>query len=201
MSDDPTQAPERIPLAFGEPTAELKLDPEQGAVTHPDLPDYSTFASAQLIDDLARLQRYEERFVKAFGRAAYTTRLDSIRTVLQERGVDPNAAAPAPEPPPPRAACRLQPLADCVVVIPDTAAETTAGGLIVVDSAKEKPQTGEVWAVGPGKATPSGSLVPAVQVGQTVLFGRYAGAELTLDDVAVLVMREDDILGILGPKA
>lgn len=199
-TDDPTKPPERIPLAFGEPTAELKLDPEQGAVAHPDLPDYSTFGSAQLIDDLARLQRYEERFVKAFGRTAYAARLASIREVLTTRGVDPDAAAPAPEPPPPRPACRLVPLADHVVVVPATAAEVTEGGIIVPDSAKEKPQQGEVWAVGPGKPTPTGSMLPTVKTGDTVLFGRYAGIELELDGQKVLIMREEDILGILGAK-
>ena len=101
--------------------------------------------------------------------------------------------------PPP---CRLQPLADHVVVLPQEAESLTEGGLVIPDTAKEKPMQGAVLAVGPGRVEPGiGTVLPAVAVGQTVLFGRYAGTEVVLDDVRILILREEDCLGIVTPPA
>lgn len=99
-------------------------------------------------------------------------------------------------------ACRLKPLADHVVIRPAAAKATTDGGLVIPDSAKEIPMQGEVLAVGPGRIDPGiGTVLPAVNVGDAVLFGRYAGVEVTLDGEDVRIMREEDILGILAPEA
>ena len=87
----------------------------------------------------------------------------------------------------------LNPLDDRVVVEPLSAEETTAGGIVLPDSAKEKPQRGEVVSVGPGK---DGNLM-TVQPGDIVLYGKYAGQELQYNGVDYLIMREDDILVIL----
>ena len=87
----------------------------------------------------------------------------------------------------------IKPLADRVIVEVSPAEEKTASGLIIPDTAKEKPQRGEVVAVGPGK---DGNLM-TVQVGDTVLYGKYAGQELNFEGYDYLIMREDDILVIL----
>ena len=87
----------------------------------------------------------------------------------------------------------IKPLADRVIVEAAAAEEKTAGGIIIPDTAKEKPQRGEVVAVGPGK---DGNLM-TVQVGDTVLYGKYAGQELNFEGYDYLIMREDDILVIL----
>lgn len=98
-------------------------------------------------------------------------------------------------------ACRLQPLADHVVVLPDAAKATTEGGLVIPDSAQEVPMRGRVLATGPGAILPGiGSVPMTVAVGQAVLFGRYAGVEVLLDGEQVRIMREEDILGILAPE-
>ena len=92
----------------------------------------------------------------------------------------------------------LKPLNDRVLVKRMDAEEKTAGGLYIPDNAKEKPSRGEVIAVGPGK-TENGVLVPLqVKVGDTVLFTKYAGTEIKVDGVEHMIMREDDILAILG---
>lgn len=97
--------------------------------------------------------------------------------------------------------CRLQPLADHVVIRPAEAKATTEGGLHIPETAKEVPMRGAVLAVGPGRIEPGiGTVVPAVAVGQDVLFGRYAGVEVTLDGEELRIMREEDILGILAPE-
>ena len=88
---------------------------------------------------------------------------------------------------------KVQPLADRVLIEAAAAEEKTAGGIIIPDTAKEKPQRGEVVAVGPGK---DGNLM-TVQVGDTVLYGKYAGQELNFEGYDYLIMREDDILVIL----
>lgn len=88
---------------------------------------------------------------------------------------------------------KLKPINDRVVVKPAQAEEKTAGGIIVPDNAKEKPQRGEVVAVGPGK---EGNLM-TVQVGDVVLYGKYAGQDLSYQGEDYLIMREDDILVIL----
>ncbi len=87
----------------------------------------------------------------------------------------------------------MKPINDRVVVKPAPAEEKTKGGIIIPDTAKEKPQRGEVVAVGPGK---DGNLM-TVQVGDTVLYGKYAGQELNYEGQDYLIMREDDILIIL----
>ena len=88
----------------------------------------------------------------------------------------------------------MKPINDRVVVKPSPAEEKTAGGIIIPDTAKEKPQKGEVVAVGPGK---DGNSM-TVQVGDVVLYGKYAGQELNYQGQDYLIMREDDILVILG---
>ena len=87
----------------------------------------------------------------------------------------------------------MRPINDRVVVKPAPAEEKTKGGIIIPDTAKEKPQRGDVVAVGPGK---DGNLM-TVQVGDTVLYGKYAGQELNFEGYDYLIMREDDILVIL----
>jgi chaperonin GroES len=80
--------------------------------------------------------------------------------------------------------------------------ETTRNGIIIPDSAKEKPQEGEVMAVGHGKRLESGELVALdVKVGERILFGKYSGSETKLDGVEYIVMREGDVLGILDSAA
>jgi chaperonin GroES len=87
----------------------------------------------------------------------------------------------------------MKPINDRVVVKPAEAEEKTKGGIIIPDTAKEKPQRGEVIAVGPGK---DGNLM-TVQVGDVVLYGKYAGQEINIKGHDYLIMREDDILVII----
>ena len=93
----------------------------------------------------------------------------------------------------------IRPLYDRIVVKRlDTQDEKTASGLIIPDSAKEKPQEGEVVAVGKGKRLEDGKVVPLdVKVGDRILFGKYSGSEIKLDGEELLIMREDEVLGIL----
>ncbi|MCL1890395.1 MAG: co-chaperone GroES [Desulfovibrionaceae bacterium] len=92
----------------------------------------------------------------------------------------------------------LKPLNDRVLVKRLESEDKTAGGLYIPDTAKEKPSKGEVVAVGPGKTADDGKLVPTtVKAGDLVLFNKYAGTEIKIDGVDHLVMREDDILGII----
>lgn len=91
------------------------------------------------------------------------------------------------------------PLHDRVLVSRVESDEKTKGGLIIPDSAKEKPAEGEVIAVGPGARKDSGELIaPSVNVGDRVLFGKWSGTEVTLDGKEMLIMKESDIMGILG---
>ena len=95
-------------------------------------------------------------------------------------------------------AVNLTPLHDRVIVRRIEEKETVKGGIIIPDTAKEKPQEGEVIAVGPGKVTDDGKLQPmSVKVGDKILFGKYSGSEVKLGNEELLIMREDDILGIL----
>jgi chaperonin GroES len=99
----------------------------------------------------------------------------------------------------------IRPLHDRIVVkrIEEKEA-TTAGGLFIPDSAKEKPQEGQVVAVGKGKRADDGKLIaPDVQVGDRILFGKYSGSDIKLDGEEFLIMREDEVLGVLdaAPKA
>lgn len=87
----------------------------------------------------------------------------------------------------------MKPIADRVIIKPAPADEKTKGGLIIPDTAKEKPQRGEVVAVGPGK---DGNLM-TVQVGDIVLYGKYSGQEIHFDGTDYLIMREDDILCVI----
>lgn len=96
----------------------------------------------------------------------------------------------------------FRPLHDRVVVKRIDAEEKTAGGIIIPDSAKEKPSQGEVIAVGPGARDESGKLVPLdVQVGDRVLFGKWSGTEVKLDSEELLIMKESDIMGVLEGQA
>jgi chaperonin GroES len=91
------------------------------------------------------------------------------------------------------------PLHDRVVVRRTEGDEKTAGGLIIPDSAKEKPAEGEVIAVGEGARKDSGELIaPSVAVGNKVLFGKWSGTEVTLDGEELLIMKESDIMGIIA---
>jgi chaperonin GroES len=95
-------------------------------------------------------------------------------------------------------AVTIKPLSDRVVVRPQEAEEKTAGGLFIPDTAKEKPQRGTVVAVGPGKVENGTKVDMSVKEGDTVLYGKYAGTEITLGDEEVMIMRESDILGIVN---
>lgn len=93
---------------------------------------------------------------------------------------------------------KIKPLADRVVVKPLESVEKTKGGIYVPDTAKEKPQEGEVVAVGPGKISDSGSLIkPEVKVGDKILYGKYSGTEVTVEEEEYLIIRESDILATL----
>ena len=93
----------------------------------------------------------------------------------------------------------IRPLHDRVVVKRMEEERTSAGGIVIPDSAAEKPQKGEVVAVGNGKLTDSGELRALdVKVGDQVLFGKYSGTEIKLDGEDVLIMKEEDILGVLA---
>jgi chaperonin GroES len=93
----------------------------------------------------------------------------------------------------------LQPLDDRIVVKPGESEETTASGLVIPDTAKEKPQQGEVIAVGPGKRSEqTGDVIPVgVSVGDTVLYSKYGGTEVTVDGQDVLVLSARDVLAIV----
>ena len=96
---------------------------------------------------------------------------------------------------------QIRPLYDRVVVKRIEQKETLQGGLYIPDSAKEKPQEGEVVAIGKGKRLEDGKLVPLdVQVGDRILFGKYSGSDIKLDGEEYLIMREDEVLGILDAK-
>lgn len=92
----------------------------------------------------------------------------------------------------------LKPLEDRIVVRPREAQETTVSGIVIPDTAKEKPQQGTVVAVGPGKFSDAGSKIEmTVKKGEKVLYGKYSGSEVTIDGVEYVIMRESDILAIL----
>jgi chaperonin GroES len=93
----------------------------------------------------------------------------------------------------------LKPLADRVVIRPSKAEEKTKGGIIVPDTAKEKPVWGEIVAVGPGRMSDEGKVISMeVKVGDKVLYGKYSGTEVTVDGEELLIMRESDIFAIMG---
>jgi chaperonin GroES len=97
---------------------------------------------------------------------------------------------------------KFRPLHDRVVVRRIDAEEKTAGGIIIPDTAKEKPQQGEVVAVGPGKRDETGKLVALdVREGDQILFGKWSGTEVKIDGEDLLIMKEDDIMGIVEGAA
>jgi chaperonin GroES len=93
----------------------------------------------------------------------------------------------------------LQPLEDRIVVRPGESEETTASGLVIPDTAKEKPQQGEVLAVGPGKRTDQpGEIIPVdVNAGDTVVYSKYGGTEITTDGEDVLILSARDVLAVI----
>jgi chaperonin GroES len=97
-----------------------------------------------------------------------------------------------------RKAMKIRPLQDRVIVQRIEEEERTKGGIIIPDTAKEKPQEGKVIAVGKGKMNEAGKLLPlSVKEGDRILFGKYSGSEVKLNDEEYLIMREEDVLGIL----
>jgi chaperonin GroES len=94
-------------------------------------------------------------------------------------------------------ATKIRPLNDRVIVKRIAEEEKTKGGIIIPDTAKEKPQEGQIVAVGPGKNEDGKTIPLGVKAGDKILFGKYSGTEITLDGEEHLIMREDDILGVL----
>ena len=93
---------------------------------------------------------------------------------------------------------KLRPLHDRILVKRLEEEQVTKGGIIIPDSAKEKPMKGEVIAVGPGRRDDAGALIPMeVKAGDLVLFGKYAGQTVKIDGEELLVMREDDVMGVV----
>jgi chaperonin GroES len=93
---------------------------------------------------------------------------------------------------------KLRPLQDRIIVERLEEESKTAGGILIPDTAKEKPQRGKIVAVGKGKVTEDGKVLPVdVKVGDKVLFGKYAGTEIKVEGIDYLIMREDDILGVI----
>jgi chaperonin GroES len=92
----------------------------------------------------------------------------------------------------------IRPLGDRVVIQPATKEEVSAAGVILPDTAKEKPQKGEIIAVGPGRTLDNGTVqAPSVEVGQTVLYAKYAGTEVKIDGEEYLILSEKDVLAIV----
>jgi chaperonin GroES len=97
---------------------------------------------------------------------------------------------------------RIRPLYDRIVVERIDEKETTRSGIVIPDSAKEKPQQGEVIAVGKGKRLDDGKVVALdIKVGDRILFGKYSGSEIKLDGTEYIIMREDDVFGVLDVAA
>ena len=93
---------------------------------------------------------------------------------------------------------KLQPLADRVVIRPLEETEEMRGGLYIPDTAKEKPMQGEVIAVGPGRVEKGEKVPMELKTGQKVLYGKYSGTEVTIDDEQLLIIKESDVLAIVG---
>jgi chaperonin GroES len=94
---------------------------------------------------------------------------------------------------------KVRPLYDRLLVRPLPAAETAGGGIIIPDTAREKPQTGEVLAVGDGKVLENGTKLPlAVQVGHKVLFWKHSGTDIRIDGDEILILREDEVMAVLA---
>ena len=93
---------------------------------------------------------------------------------------------------------KIQPLGDRLIIKAVEAKEVKKSGIIIPETAKEKPQEGEVMAVGKGKLTEEGKLIPMeVKTGDIVLYGKYSGTEIKINDEEYLIMREEDVLGIV----
>ncbi|MBM4445625.1 MAG: co-chaperone GroES [Chloroflexi bacterium] len=94
-----------------------------------------------------------------------------------------------------KATSKVEPLGDRVVISPAKREEVSKGGIVLPDTAKEKPQDGEVVAVGPGKMTDDGKRIPMdLKVGDVVIYAKYAGTEIKVDDQELIIVRESDIL-------
>jgi chaperonin GroES len=91
----------------------------------------------------------------------------------------------------------IKPLSDRVVVKPQPAEEKTSSGLFIPDTAKEKPQRGTIVSVGPGRVENGTQIAMSVKEGDTVLYGKYAGTEISINEEELLIMRETDILGVI----
>lgn len=92
----------------------------------------------------------------------------------------------------------VKPLADRIILLPLEAEQKTAGGIIIPDAAKEKPQKGEIVAVGPGKIADSGQKIEmSLKSGDKVLYGKYSGTEVSIDGKDYLIMKESDVLAVL----
>ena len=99
-------------------------------------------------------------------------------------------------------AIKMQPLADRLVVKPIAREEVTKGGIVLPDTAKEKPQEGEVLAVGPGRMTEDGKRIPMdVKVGDIVIYTKYGGTEIKVDGEELIILRESDILAVKTKKS
>ena len=93
---------------------------------------------------------------------------------------------------------KIQPLEDRVVIMPDDETETMRGGLYIPDTAKEKPTQGEVIAVGPGRFEKGARVPMDVKVGDKVLYGKYSGTEVSVDNEQYLILRESDVLAVIN---
>lgn len=93
---------------------------------------------------------------------------------------------------------KIKPLGDRILIKPSPADEKTKGGIILPDTAKEKPVVGEVVAIGPGRKSDEGKVIlPEVKVGDKVLYGKYSGTETTIDGQEYLIMRESDVFAVV----
>jgi chaperonin GroES len=108
---------------------------------------------------------------------------------MKEAKKSPNTASALPD---------VRPLADRVIVRPLEKSEEMKGGLYIPDTAKEKPQQGEVVAVGPGGMEKGERIPMELKVGQKVLYGKYSGTEVTIDDTKLLIVKESDVLAVIG---
>ncbi len=97
---------------------------------------------------------------------------------------------------------KFRPLHDRVLVRRSEEEERTAGGIIIPDTAKEKPMQGEVLAVGPGARNDKGEIItPDVKVGDTILFGKYSGTDVTIDGQELVIIKESDVMGVVEGKS
>lgn len=93
---------------------------------------------------------------------------------------------------------KIKPLGDRILVKPSPAEEKSRGGIILPDTAKEKPVVGEIVAIGPGRKSDDGNLIaPEVKVGDKILYGKYSGTETTIDGKEYLIMRESDVFAVV----